>query len=119
MRQLIGYFIQYPIVANILLVLVIIFGYFGLNNLNSTFFPESESDVISVNATYPGAAPEEVEKGIVLKIEDNLEGLTGIDRVTSTSRENKGSVTVEVKKGYDTDFILQDVKNAIDRIASF
>ncbi len=119
MRQMIGYFIQYPIVANILLVLVIIFGYFGLNSLNSTFFPESESDVISVNATYPGAAPEEVEKGIVLKIEDNLEGLTGIDQITSTSRENRGVVTVEVKKGYDTDFILQDVKNAIDRIASF
>ncbi len=119
MRQLIGYFIKYPIVANLLLVLILIFGYFGLNNLNSTFFPNSESDIIQINATYPGASPEEIEKGIVLKIEDNLEGLTGIDRVTSVSRENTGSVTVEVKKGYDTDLVLQDVKNAVDRIAVF
>ena len=119
MRKFIGYFIQYPIVANLILVLVIIFGYFGLTSLNSSFFPEQESDIITINATFPGASPEEVEKGVVLKIEDNLEGLTGVDRVTSTSQENAGTVTVETKKGYDIDVILQDVKNAVDRIASF
>ncbi len=119
MRQFIGYFIKYPIVANLILVLIIIFGYFGLTSLKSSFFPETKSDIININATFPGASPEEVEKGIVLKIEDNLEGLTGIDRVTSTSKENTGNVTVEVKKGYNTDIIVQDVKNAVDRIASF
>ncbi len=119
MKRLIGYFIEYPIVANLSLVLVIIFGYFGLTSLNSSFFPETESDTIIINVTYPGASPEEIEQGVVLKIEDNLEGLTGIDRFTSVSKENSATVTVEVKKGYNTDIILQDVKNQIDRISSF
>jgi len=101
------------------MVLVIIFGYFGLKSLNSTFFPKTESDTILVRATYPGASPEEIEKGIVLKIEDNLNGLTGVDRITSVSEENSATVTIEIKKGYNTDMILQDVKNAVDRVSSF
>ena len=119
MKRLIGYFIQYPIVANLTMILVLIFGYFGLTSLNSSFFPETESDTIIINVTYPGASPEEIEQGVVLKIEDNLEGLTGIDRFTSVSKENSATVTVEVKKGYNTDLILQDVKNEVDRISSF
>ena len=97
----------------------LIMGVAGLLNMKSTFFPEVESRVISIQATYPGSSPEEIEEGIVNKIEENLRGLTGVERVTSVSNENAGSITVEVLKGYDTDIILQDVKNAVDRISSF
>lgn len=119
MKKLISYFIEYPIVANLSLVLVLIFGYFGLSSLNSSFFPETKSDTIVINVTYPGASPEEIEQGVVLKIEDNIEGLTGVDRFTSVSKENSATVTIKVKKGYNTDLILQDVKNEVDRISSF
>ncbi|MBT8221760.1 MAG: efflux RND transporter permease subunit, partial [Eudoraea sp.] len=71
------------------------------------------------NITYPGASPQEVEEGIVLKIEDNLKGLEGVDRVTSTSRENSGTINVEIEKGRDIDFMLLQVKNAVDRVPSF
>jgi len=97
----------------------LIMGVAGLLNMKSTFFPEVESRVISIQVTYPGSSPEEIEEGIVNKIEENLRGLTGVERVTSVSNENAGSITVEVLKGYDTDVILQDVKNAVDRISSF
>ena len=119
MKQLITYFIKYPITGNILMVVILILGFLGLNNMKSTFFPETETKLLAVQLVYPGASPEEIEEGVINKIEDNLKGLTGIDRVSSVSRENSGVVTVEIKRGYDIDLLLQDVKNAVDQINSF
>ncbi len=119
MRQLINYFIKYPISGNVLMVIIFIFGILGLLSLRSTFFPEAETRLIVVQVTYPGASPEEIEEGIVNKIEDNLKGTTGVDRVTSVSSENSGRVTVEIKTGNDIDEVLQEVKNAVDQISSF
>jgi len=119
MRGLILYFIKYPIAANLVMAGIFALGWVGLSGIKSTFFPEVESRIISIQTVYPGAAPEEVEEGIINKIEENLKGLTGVERFTSVSRENSGTVTVEVLKGYDTDVVLQDVKNAVDRINSF
>jgi multidrug efflux pump subunit AcrB len=119
MRNLIEYFIKYPVSGNVLMMLILIFGTVSLLNLKSTLFPENESRIISIQTIYPGASPEEVENGIVVKIEDNLKGVTGVERVSSVSQENSGNITVEVIKGYDTDIVLQDVKNAVDQINSF
>lgn len=99
--------------------LILIFGFFGLNSLKSTLFPEAESRIILVQVVYPGASPEEIENGIIIKIEDNLKGVSGVERVSSVSSENAGTVTVEVFKGENTDLILQDVKNAVDQINSY
>lgn len=119
MRSVIDYFIKNEIAGNILMILLFVVGLFGLNQMKTTFFPEVESRLISIQAIYPGSSPEEVEEGIVSKIEENLKGLTGIERVTSVSSENSASISVEVLKGFDTETILQDVKNAIDRVSSF
>lgn len=119
MRSFIKYFIKFPIAANLLMVALLVMGYFGLRGMKSTFFPEIPSRNISIQVIYPGASPEEIEEGIVNKIEENLKGVTGIERYTSVSRENSGSVTVEVLKDYDADLVLNDVKNAVDRVSSF
>jgi multidrug efflux pump subunit AcrB len=119
MRGIVQYFIKYPVAANLIMFGLLALGYFGAVNMKTTFFPETPSRIISIQTIYPGAAPEEVEEGIVSKIEDNLKGLTGVERYTSVSSENSGNITVEVLKGYDTDLVLQDVKNAVDRINSF
>ena len=119
MRSIVKYFIRYGISGNVILALVLIFGFFGLNSLRRTFFPEVPSRMISVQAVYPGSSPEEIEESVVLKIEDNLKGTSGIDRVTSISNENQATVTVEIKQNADIDLVLQDVKNAVDRITSF
>lgn len=119
MRSIIQYFIKYPIAANLLMFSILALGFVGLSSMKSTFFPEVESRIISIQVTFLGASPEEIEEGVINKIEENLKGVTGVERVTSISRENAGSVSVEVFKGYDTDLVLQDVKNAVDRISSF
>ncbi len=119
MKDFIKQFIKYPVLGNVIVFTVLIFGFFGLQSLKTTFFPQIPSKFIIIQAVYPGASPQEVEEGIVLKIEDNLKGLTGIDRVTSVSSENVGTITVELHTGYPIDVALQDVKNAVDKISYF
>jgi multidrug efflux pump subunit AcrB len=119
MRSLIGYFVRHPVSGNILMVLILLFGWFGLKNIRSSFFPLVDSRVIVIQAVYPGASPVEIEEGITLKIEDNLKSISGLDRITSTSSENTTRIIVEFNKGYKMSQAIQDVKNAVESISSF
>ncbi|WP_178983636.1 efflux RND transporter permease subunit [Winogradskyella helgolandensis] len=119
MRKIIEYFIRYHVAVNVLILAFVIFGLIGALSLKSSFFPLTETKIITVSIAYPGASPQEIEEGIVLQIEDNLKGLKGVDRVTSTSLENSGTITVEIEKGENIDFMLLEVKNAVDRVPSF
>ncbi len=119
MRKIISYFIKYPVAVNVIIIAFIIFGFVGAFNMKSSFFPLIDSQLIRISLVYPGASPQEIEEGVVLKIEDNLKGIVGVERVTSVSRENTATVNVEVEKGKNIDVVLSDVKNAVDRVPSF
>ena len=119
MRQVIKFFVQHHIVGDLLMFAILVSGFVGMSSLRSNFFPEVDSKIVVIQVVYPGSSPEEIEKGIVAKIEENLQGVANIDLVTSTCIENAGSIVVEVKQSNKTDQALQDVKNAVDRIASF
>jgi multidrug efflux pump subunit AcrB len=119
MRKVIEHFIKYPVAANVLILGIVVLGVAGIFNLRSSFFPLNESRIVSISVVYPGASPQEMEEGIVLKIEDNLRGLVGIDRFTSTSSENSAQITIEILKGYNVDAVLQDIKNAVDKVPSY
>src|SRR6056297_3369556 len=109
MRKLISYFIRYHMAVNVFILAFFVFGVVGILSLKSSFFPLNEARNITISITYPGASPQEVEEGIVLKIEDNLKGLEGVERVTSTSRENSGTINVEIEKERNVDFMLLEV----------
>lgn len=98
---------------------ILVSGLVGMSNLRSNFFPEVDSKIVVIQVVYPGSSPEEIEDGIVAKIEENLQGVANIDLVYSTCTENAGNIVVEVKHANKTDQALQDVKNAVDKIASF
>ena len=119
MKKVIAYFIKYPVAVNIIIIAFVILGYLGFSSLKSSFFPLTDAKNITINVAYPGASPQEMEEGIVLKIEDNLKGLVGVDRVTSTSSENSANISVEILKGYDINVVLADVKNAVDKVPNF
>lgn len=119
MRFIISYFIKYHVAVNVVIAAFLIFGLMGMFSLKSSFFPLVDSKIVTINVVYPGASPQEIEEGVVLKIEDNLKGIEGIDRVTSASRENSATITVDIIKGYDIDFMLLEVKNAVDRVSSY
>lgn len=119
MRNLVAYFIRYQVAVNIFVLAFVLFGIYGASALKSSFFPLTESKIVQISISYPGASPLEIEEGVVLQIEDNLKGLQGVDRVTAVANENSGRITVEIEKGRDIDFMLLEVKNAVDRVPSY
>ena len=119
MRKIIRYFITYPIWANMLMAAVLVLGITMMLRMKTSFFPEVESNTITVSFIYPGTSPEEIEESLILKAENNLRGIAGVERTTSTSSENSGTVTIEVSDRYNADEVYDDVKNAIDRITPY
>jgi multidrug efflux pump subunit AcrB len=118
MRKIIERFVEFPVFANMIIVVVIIAGGLSLANMKKSFFPETESRFISVSVFYPGASPVEMEEGVTSRIEEAIRGLIGIKEITSTSVENMATVSIETTGAYPINEILQEVKNAVDGISS-
>jgi multidrug efflux pump subunit AcrB len=118
MRKIIERFVEYPVYANMIIVVLIIAGGLSLANMKKSFFPETESRFLSVSVFYPGASPVEMEEGVTSRIEEAIRGLIGIKEITSTSVENMASVSIETTGEYPINEVLQEVKNAVDGISS-
>jgi multidrug efflux pump subunit AcrB len=119
MKKIIAFCVQNQLLVYLAMILVITGGVISAKRMNTSFFPAQKEKFIQINAIYPGASPSEIEEGITLKIEENLKGVTGIDRVTSTSSENAANILVEIETKANADLVLQDVKNAVDQISNF
>lgn len=118
-RGAIAWMAQNRVTANLLMFAFIVGGLVMTTQVKQEVFPEFDLDIITINVPYPGASPEEVEQGIVLAIEEEVRGLDGIKKVTSSSREGFGIVVVQLLLGTDANKALQDIKNGVDRITSF
>lgn len=99
-----------PVAANLILLVCLVGGLIMASQIKQEVFPEFETDLVTVTVAYPGASPEEVEKGIVLAIEERVSGLDGVKKVTSSSIEGVGTVTVEALTGADLQRLAQDMK---------
>ncbi len=119
MKKILTAFAGNTVFANIVLVMIFMGGALALSSMLRESFPQFSLDMISVQVAYPGADPEEVEEGIVLKIEEALEAIEGIKQYTTTSAENRGSASIEVQDGYAVSEVLDDVKSKIDAISTF
>jgi multidrug efflux pump subunit AcrB len=118
-KQLVGWFARNPVAANLLMVTIIVAGAVTLPQIKTEVFPEFSADVITVQVIHPGASPEEIEESICVRIEEQVQGLTGVRRITSQSSEGAGTVSVEVLKGADARQLLDDVKARVDAIDNF
>ena len=119
MKNIIGFFIKFPIYANAIIIITAIAGLLSLYLMPHSFFPELSPNKVYVTVSYPGASPNEIEDGITTKIEESLVGIQGVKEITSVSSENFVKITIESFEGNDLDEILQDVKNSVDGIYSF
>jgi multidrug efflux pump subunit AcrB len=119
MKKILTAFAANTVFANIVLVMIFMGGGLAVHSMLRESFPQFSLDKITVSVSYPGADPEEVEEGIVLKIEEALEGVEGIKQYTTSSAENVGTATIEVQEGYDVGKVLDDVKSRIDAISTF
>ena len=91
----------------------------AIPRLKVEVFPEFSPKLIQIAVPYPGAAPEEVEEGICRKIEEQLEGLPGLRKLTSSAAEGVGAVTVEVEPDESVQRILSEVRSRVDAIQSW
>ena len=119
MKSIISYFIKYQVAVNIIVLVFISFGIIGALSMSSSYQPLFDTRNISVSVLYPGASPNEMEEGVVLKIENNLKGIVGIYKITSVSKENSAQINIEIERGKNIDVVLADVKNAVDKVPSF
>ncbi len=108
-----------PVAANLLMLIVMAGGVYGLVSIKQEVFPEFSLDRIIIQVAYPGASPTEVEQGIILAIEESVTGIDGVKRVTSVANEGIGMVTVELLTGADQEMVLSDITSAVDRITTF
>ncbi len=119
MRRIIAWFADNGVAANLLMMTIIVGGLLTLPTIPQEVFPEFSSGVITISVPFPGAAPEEVEEGVVIRVEEAIQDLEGIKEIRSTSAENVGSVVVEVRDEDETQQILADVKTRVDAINTF
>ncbi|MEE8551320.1 MAG: efflux RND transporter permease subunit, partial [Gemmatimonadota bacterium] len=119
MKNVIHYFIKHSVITNWVMLVICLAGVFALFNLNKRLNPKFELEEVRINVPYPGASAIEVEEGIVVKIEEALRGLEGIERISSTSQNGFASLNVEFPSGWDMNRAVQDLKNAVNAINSY
>ena len=120
MHSLISWFTRNGVAANILMVGIVVWGLFSLNNrIPLEVFPSFELDSITVRVPFRGASPTEVEESINIKIEEAVQDLTDIKSITSTAAEDLGTVRIDVDSRANVDDVLNDVKQRVDQISTF
>ena len=119
MRRLGEWSIKNHVAVNLIMVFVIVAGALTVMKMRREMFPQFALDMIYVGVAYPGSSPEETEEGICVKIEEKIESIEGIDRMTSTAREGYGEVLIELEPGTDVQKVLDEIKGEVDRIDTF
>ena len=119
MERVIKWFISNTVAATMLMFIILVAGALTLPRLKMEVFPDLAIDAVTVSVPYPGSSPSDVEEGICFLIEENLQGLKGIKRITSLASENLGITTVEILPGEDINQIQDKIKSRIDAIDNF
>lgn len=116
---IIAWFARNNVAANLLMWLLLVGGIFGAFTIHKQIFPTFDINVVNVRVPYLGAAPQEVEEGVILKVEEAVKNLEGIKKITSNAVEGMGTVTIEAEEDYDIQSLLDEVKVQVDAIVSF
>lgn len=136
MIRSIDWFARHGVAPNLLAALILIGGLFAVVGLDwiplpggkrlpvppaitQEVFPEFSLDVITVQVPYLGAAPEEVEQGVILRVEEAIDGIDEVEKITSTAAEGMALVSIQLELGSDLREVLDDVKARIDAIDTF
>ena len=115
----IAYFAGNPIAANLLMAFFIVGGLIAGRNLPVQSYPDLDLRAVRVTVESPGSSPREVEEDIVRRVEENVVGLPGVQRVVATAYEGRGEIRIELAAFANADAVLDDVQSAVDRIENF
>lgn len=116
---IISWFARNSVAANLMMIFIIIMGIVSYLTIQRQMFPNIEINYINVEATYPGASPQEIEESIFIKVEEALKDVTEIKRTVSRARRGGGAVTLEIDTKAELTDVLDKVKLRVDSIATF
>ena len=119
MKGTIEWFARNGVAANLMMVFIVVTGIAATTTVREEIFPEIELDRITIEVPYLGAAPEEVEQAVNIRIEEAIQGTDGIKQIQSTASEGMGTVVVELELGADARKVIDDVKSNVDAITTF
>ena len=119
MKGMIEWFARNGVAANLMMVFIMASGVVAVTGVRAELMPEIELDRINIEVPYLGAAPEEVEDAVTIRIEEAIQGIDGIKGIQSTAAEGMGTVTVELELGADARKVIDDVKSSVDAITTF
>ncbi|RKX34457.1 MAG: acriflavin resistance protein [Verrucomicrobia bacterium] len=116
---IIAWFARNPVAANLLMAVIMAAGLFTAVTIKKEVFPEFSIDQVVVSVPYRGGSPQEVEEGVVVRIEEAIQAVDGIKKIRSRAIEGFGIVTVEMRAGYDMQKLVNDIKVRVDGISTF
>ncbi len=118
-KGLIAWFARNSVAANLLMAIIFIAGAFAAFTIKKQMFPDLTINTISIQVPYLGAAPQEVEEGIIDKVEESLENIEGLKKVTARAMEGMASISIDVEDNYDVQEVMDEIKVQVDSISSF
>lgn len=107
--------VKRPVAAVVLSLLLCVFGIVSFNKLAVREMPDIESPVVSISTRYEGASATIIESQITSNLEDQLSGISGIDEISSTTRNGMSRITITFELGYDLNTGVSDVRDAVAR----
>ncbi|MEM7385225.1 MAG: efflux RND transporter permease subunit, partial [Verrucomicrobiota bacterium] len=121
MKGLIAWFARNGVAANLLLGGIVAAGLYTLasDKIPLEVFPTFDINEVSIVVPYRGSTPEEVEETVVVRVEEAIADVEGIERIRSTASENSAVVRIEVDDDYDRREVLDDLKGRVDAISTF
>jgi len=117
-RGMIAWWARNPVAANLLMVVALVGGVIGFLSMERETFPAFPWNGVSVSVAWPGASPQEVEEQIILRIEEALSDLDGIEEMTSVAREGSASVSLEAGRSVDMSVFVDEVKLRVDSVSN-
>ena len=118
-HPIIAWFAANSVVANLFMIIILGWGIYNAFNLRREAFPSFEAESVTVQVPFNGGVPEDVERGVAVKIEEALQGVNGIDHISSTSSNTGARVTIDSVENYPLSKLFNDVKTQVDAISTF
>ncbi|EJI83967.1 RND family efflux transporter [Alishewanella aestuarii B11] len=117
-KGIIAWFARNSVAANLLMIVLLLAGLGSVLTIKKQTFPEIETEVVTIRVPYLGAAPQEVESGVIDKIEESIRSVNGIKRVRSTAVEGLATVNVEITSGYNISEVMEEIKTQVNSIST-
>jgi len=118
-KGLIDWFSGNHVAANLLMAFLMLAGVMSALRIKQEVFPQIDLDMVTVQVPYLGASPAEVEEAVCVRVEEAIQGIDGIKKITSTAVENSGVVMAEIEIEAGPEEVLDEIKQAVDRIITF